>query len=603
MTFRGLTFGRKISVILLAVGIVPVAVIGSLAYRASRDEVTTLVRHAQEQTADDLARQAEADVGHAAEALALSAQALPLDTFSKDELSEVLRIPYRQVAEVTAVALLDEKGDAVVPPVFERDAKREAPSLGQMAAHVPLEQARSLGAAIGPPYRVENGTARVVIAVRSGSHIVAAELSLRPISQRLEALNARGARVVLVDAKGAPLAGTTALSESEQALIAPRVLQSGTVERDGAEPALAAFAPVKVLNWGVLAEQPQSLALRAATRVRDYTLFWAAIGLLLAGALSMWLARGVSRPIAELSVAAKALSAGRYDAVTPNVEGSDELAEFAGTFRQMVKEIRRRDEEIGGWNRELQARVDARTAELKAAQDQILRTRRLAALGTLGAGIAHELNNPLTAVLGLAGMVRMSLGKDSPDAESLTELVNQAKRMSTIVSRLRDLTDAERDGSGARFALAQPVTACLAKLDARLAEHQVVLTTRFASGVPDVQGDAAQLEELVTHLVDNAIHAMPGGGRLEVAIADVDGQALKLTVTDSGRGISSAMQERIFDPFFTTKDDPTGVGLGLSTSHQIVQRHHGKLSVFSEPGRGSTFTVLLPAAGEAPHLA
>ncbi len=597
-----MTFRRKISVILLAVGLVPVTVIGALAYRASRDEVTALVRRAQEQTAEDLARQTEATVGHAAEALALSAQALPLDTFSTEELSEVLRIPYRQVAEVTAVALLDGKGDAVVAPVFERDAKREAPALAAMASHVPLEQALALGAAIGPPYRVETGSPRVVIAVRSGHHIVAAELSLRPISSRLDELNARGTRAVLIDARGAPLAGAKALSPSEQALVAAGALQSGTVEREGAEAALAAFAPVKVLNWGVLAEQPQSLALRAAVRVRNYTLFWASIGLALAAALSVWLARGLSRPIAELSVAARALSEGRYDAVAPNVEGNDELAEFSGTFRQMATEIRRRDEEIGGWNRELQARVEARTAELKAAQDQILRTRRLAALGTMGAGIAHELNNPLTAVLGLAGLVKMSLGKDSPEIESLTGIVDQAKRMSTIVARLRELTDTEREGSGSRFKLAEPVSAALTHFKPRLAEHQILLSTELGLEVPDIQGDSAQLQELVSHLVDNAIHAMPGGGRLDVKICAVDGQALKLTVADTGRGISAAMQERIFDPFFTTKDDPTGVGLGLSTSHQIVQRHHGKLTVESQTGKGSKFTVLLPAAGEAPHL-
>lgn len=598
-----MTFRRKISVILLAVGLVPVAVIGTLSYRASRDEVTALVQRAQEQTADDLARQLEATVGHAAEALALSAQALPLDTFTKEELSEVLRIPYRQVAEVTAVVLLDGKGDAVIPPIFERDGKREEPTLVQMGARVPLEQALAIGAAIGPPYRLEGGVPRVVIAVRSGTHIVAAELSLRPIAARVEELNTNGARVVLIGPKGEPLTGTQVLSPAEQALVSTQTLRSGTVEREGVEPALAAFAPVKVLNWGVLAEQPQSIALRAATRVRDYALFWAAIGLTLAGALSVWLARGVSKPIAELSVAAKALSEGRYDAVTPTVEGSDELAAFAGTFRQMATEIRRRDEEIGGWNRELQARVDARTAELKAAQDQILRTRRLAALGTMGAGIAHELNNPLTAVLGLTGMLRMNAGKDSPElVETLTEITTAAKRMSTIVSRLRDLTDAEREGSGARFKLQQPVSVALAAFAPKLAAQKIALSTDLEAPAPDVQGDAAQLQELVTHLVDNAIHAMPAGGSLTVAISVVDGQALKLTVADTGRGISLPMQERIFDPFFTTKDDPAGVGLGLSTSHQIVQRHHGKLSVSSEPGKGSTFTVLLPAAGEAPHL-
>lgn len=592
-----MSFQLKLGAILLVVAVVPVAIIGALSYRASRDEVTALVRRAQEQTATDLARETEATVVHAAEALALSAQALPLDNFSATELSEVLRLPYRQIGEVTAVALLDSKGDAVVPPVFEKDSEREPPSLAQMASHVPLAQAMALGTAVGPPYRVDGGSPRVVLAVKNADRIIAVELSLRPLARRIEGLAIDGARVVLVDREGNPLVGTDGLSADEKRLVAQGQLQSASL---GAS--LAAFAPMKTLGWGVLAMQPEAAAMVAADRVRNYAVFWTCVGLALAVALSAWLARGISGPIAELKVAATALSEGRYDAVAPQVEGNDELAAFAGTFRQMAAEIRRRDEEIQGWNRELQQRVDVRTAELKAAQDQIFRTRRLAALGTMGAGIAHELNNPLTAVLGLAGVMQMGLPPDSPDQETLQEIIGSARRISTIVARLRDLTDEERQAGGKRLKLEAPVSAALGTYKDRLAAGKITVTATLPANLPDAQGDSAQLEELVGHLVDNALHAMPRGGRLEVALCAVDGTALKLTVKDTGHGIPTATQERIFDPFFTTKNDPVGVGLGLSTAHQIVQRHHGRLSVFSEPGHGATFTVVLPAAGDAPHL-
>ncbi len=592
-----MSFQLKLGAILLVVAVVPVAIIGALSYRASRDEVTALVRRAQEQKATDLARETEATVVHAAEALALSAQALPLDNFSATELSEVLRLPYRQIGEVTAVALLDSKGDAVVPPVFEKDSEREPPSLAQMASHVPLAQAMALGTAVGPPYRVDGGSPRVVLAVKNADRIIAVELSLRPLARRIEGLAIDGARVVLVDREGNPLVGTDGLSGDEKRLVAQGQLQSASL---GAS--VAAFAPMKTLGWGVLAMQPEAAAMVAADRVRNYAVFWTCVGLALAVALSAWLARGISGPIAELKVAATALSEGRYDAVAPQVEGNDELAAFAGTFRQMAAEIRRRDEEIQGWNRELQQRVDVRTAELKAAQDQIFRTRRLAALGTMGAGIAHELNNPLTAVLGLAGVMQMGLPPDSPDQETLQEIIGSARRISTIVARLRDLTDEERQAGGKRLKLEAPVSAALGTYKDRLAAGKITVTATLPANLPDAQGDSAQLEELVGHLVDNALHAMPRGGRLEVALCAVDGTALKLTVKDTGHGIPTATQERIFDPFFTTKNDPAGVGLGLSTAHQIVQRHHGRLSVFSEPGHGATFTVVLPAAGDAPHL-
>jgi len=102
--------------------------------------------------------------------------------------------------------------------------------------------------------------------------------------------------------------------------------------------------------------------------------------------------------------------------------------------------------------------------------------------------------------------------------------------------------------------------------------------------------------------VQNAIQAMPSGGDLKIALSGVAGDAIKLTVADSGRGIPEEMRERIFDPFFSVKDQAKGVGLGLSISHSIVEAHHGRILVDSAPGKGSTFTVLLPAAVAAAHL-
>jgi signal transduction histidine kinase len=108
---------------------------------------------------------------------------------------------------------------------------------------------------------------------------------------------------------------------------------------------------------------------------------------------------------------------------------------------------------------------------------------------------------------------------------------------------------------------------------------------------------------VVEHLVRNAIQAMPSGGKLQVSLGELGGDSLKLVVADTGRGIASSVRERIFDPFFTTKDKGlNGAGLGLSISHSIVEAHHGRILVESVEGRGSTFTVVLPAAAEPAHL-
>ena len=131
-------------------------------------------------------------------------------------------------------------------------------------------------------------------------------------------------------------------------------------------------------------------------------------------------------------------------------------------------------------------------------------------------------------------------------------------------------------------------------------EKGIELATEIKSC--DAQGDPAQMQEAIAHIVQNAISAMPEGGRLKVTLSDVNGDALKLSVTDTGRGIPKAMRDRIFDPFFTTKEGPGGVGLGLSISHSIVEAHHGKLLVDSAEGQGATFTIVLPAAAAAAHL-
>jgi signal transduction histidine kinase len=265
----------------------------------------------------------------------------------------------------------------------------------------------------------------------------------------------------------------------------------------------------------------------------------------------------------------------------------------------MAGQLVKRDEEIRRWNAELQERVEERTVELKAAQDQILRARRLAALGSMGAGLAHELNNPLTSIGGLAAILSLELA-GSPHEETLRTLQGEVKRIAKIVADLRKLTEEERAQPGRKFAVDLPVKAALDSFDGELRARNIKLVAELARC--ESQGDAAQIQQAVANLVENAIHAMPQGGELRVQLAGLGDDACKLTVSDTGKGIPAAMRERIFDPFFTTKDQPSGVGLGLPISHRIVEAHHGKLLVDSAEGCGATFTIVLPAAAAAAHL-
>ena len=173
--------------------------------------------------------------------------------------------------------------------------------------------------------------------------------------------------------------------------------------------------------------------------------------------------------------------------------------------------------------------------------------------------------------------------------------------MARVVEDLRSFADQEQVMQGQRFPLARPVRAALALYEDRLRAAGIERPTKLEEPLPDAQGNPVQLQQVVAHLVENAINAMPDGGRLEVSLGSIDGDALRLRIADTGKGIPSQLRERIFDPFFTTKDQAGRVGLGLSVSHSIVEAHRGKILVESEEGAGAAITVLLPAATAA-HL-
>jgi signal transduction histidine kinase len=319
------------------------------------------------------------------------------------------------------------------------------------------------------------------------------------------------------------------------------------------------------------------------------------------GVLGFVLARGVSQPVARLSEGVAALADGRYGERVSE-EGRDELGLLARSFNHMASELQRRDAELRRWSEELQQRVDERTRQLREAQDQIARTRRLAALGSFSAGLAHELNNPLTGILGLLSLACEEVPEGTPLRESLEMSLEQSRRMCSIIRQLRQMTEQERSGAGRPLNPAQPVRAALDEVDSELRSRGITLTCALNEPIPQVLGDAEQLQSVVSHLLRNAVTAMPAGGTLSVGLGTVEGDAVCLSVKDTGKGIPESLRERIFDPFFTTKDEPGRIGLGLSVAHGIVEAHHGRIRVESAEGRGTTITVILPAVGAEAHL-
>ncbi|MCY1077608.1 ATP-binding protein [Archangium lansingense] len=611
-------FVSRLMLVLALVGVVPVLLLGGLSFRANRDELHRLVGGLQTQAATELARSCRQLVLTGVDNLRAATEYLPLEGLGPQETSEVLSIPLRQLGTLNLLVLVDAQGHAIAPAVFspEGGGNRQPvtdDSRALFSRQVPVQDALSTGAAIGPPYRVPGtSVGRVALAVRTGetaSRLLLAELSLAELGRQVAELSGEDGLAFIVDSRGALVVsahGPGALSEEEQSLVAEGLSRREPVVRtvrsvDGLEY-LAAFVSVPDLGWGAVVGRNASTAFAPAEHVRRSTFFWALMALAATGVLGFVLARGVSQPIARLSKGVAALAEGRYGERVPE-EGRDELGLLARSFNHMAGELQRRDAELRRWSEELQQRVDERTRQLREAQDQIARTRRLAALGSLSAGIAHELNNPLTGILGLLALSRDEVPATSAVGQSLTMALEQARRMAGIIRELRQMAEQERAGAGRPLNPAQPVRAALHEVREELQSRGVTLSCKLSEQVPQVLGHADQLQKVVTNLLQNALTAMPSGGTLSVGLAAVEGDAVCLSVKDTGKGIPETMRERIFDPFFTTKDEPGRVGLGLSVAHRIVEAHHGCIRVESDAGQGTTITVILPAVGAEAHLA
>jgi signal transduction histidine kinase len=366
------------------------------------------------------------------------------------------------------------------------------------------------------------------------------------------------------------------------------------VERAEGRSWLAAYAPAGALGWGVVIAQPTSVAFRAADGVQRQALWWALGALLLSTGLAFVLWRALVRPLRQLTDAVGAMRDGHCDVPLP-ATGNDELGLLTRTFANMAREVRRRDEEIQAFNSELRERVEARTKELRAAEDQIARNRHLTALGSISAGVANGINNPMTSVIGLLTMARDQVGPGSEPGLLLGTALTEARRVTGVVRDLRRLAAPGLVEGARRIPLDRAVRAAVQRFRTAGAPGLLELSVNMERDLPDMEGDPEQIESLLDRLLQNAASSTPAGGQISVSVSSVEGAALRLVVSDTGRGIPPELRERIFDPL-SSSSQASGSGLGLALVHGIVESHHGRIEVASAPWRETTFTIHFPAA-------
>ncbi|WP_164018800.1 sensor histidine kinase [Pyxidicoccus trucidator] len=611
---------QQLVLFMLAATVLPLAAVGFLLLSRAEAELANRIDAEQRAQATATAEAVSASLMEVVDALARSAELIDWESVSDAETVGGLRLLYGQSPAVSAVLKLDADGRPLGAPVFRAQALDGHPAfhtagLERWVRSVPVQTLRGGGkgqAALGSAYAHGDGQrAAVAVAVKlaegEGAPYALAEVVFTPLEAVLLRRAANGlGRIDLVDEERRILASSE--PERRMQVLGPELTAHLLTPNGPLQDAVRSFrveAPARRvsvarvpqgLRFDVVVEVDEATALAPVTAMRRTVL--ASIGatfMVLLG-LGALFTRRLNRRLADVVQGAEAYGRGELDRRV-KVEGQDELSELATTFNRMGSELEAARTRLMRWNDDLRTRVDEATFELKTAQAQLLEAQKLAAVGQLGAGVAHEINNPLAGILGNVQLLMLDRGAADPDLGTLQKIEQSAKRCKEITQNLLRFSQ-QRERAELR-----PVDLNAVVRDAlSLTEHQtrgegITLVTELGQGLGRVRADPGHLSQVVLALLSNARTAMLKTPikRLTLRTGERNGRGF-LEVEDTGKGISPDIRPRIFEPFFTTKDVWSNVGLGLSVAWRVVTEASGTLEVRSEAGQGACFIVTLPKA-------
>ncbi|MEQ8392066.1 MAG: cache domain-containing protein [Thalassospira sp.] len=315
-------------------------------------------------------------------------------------------------------------------------------------------------------------------------------------------------------------------------------------------------------------------------------------------------ARGIFKPLERMTNTIGRVENGDFSARTNLNQVHDEISLVAEHLDDLLDQVQERDKRLRAWNDQLNARVDARTRELRDANQaletttkQLIMSEKLAAIGEITAGVAHEINNPVAVIQGNLDVLRELLGDHVRLADTEIRLIDeQVNRINLIVTKLLQFAKPEEyAGFVERHSVGQVIDDCL-PLVAHLLGRAEIEVVREQTSTRLVLMNRTELQQVLVNLMVNALHAMPERGSLTLTDIDQDRDGrpgILITVRDTGSGMDADVLNRIFDPFYTTKRRE-GTGLGLSITKTLIDRQSGALDVQSTPGQGTTFTIWLP---------
>jgi two-component system NtrC family sensor kinase len=396
-------------------------------------------------------------------------------------------------------------------------------------------------------------------------------------------------------------AGARAVGSLASREVSQSVLKHGDVWRGRAfvvkEWYISEYSPIRNYAGEIVGMLSVGVLEKTYTAIRNQVILSffgiATVGFLLILGITYYMIHTITRPIGEMVSATHNIIAGRFDQEV-RADSPGEIALLAESFNAMLKSLRQMKGDLEEWGRTLEEKVRRRTEELVAMQARVAQSERLASLGMLAAGVAHEVNNPLGAILALTGLTVEEMPKDDPNRENLEEVIHQTERCRDIVKGLLEFSRQSK-GDTEPVDLNKVLRDTLSLVGKQALFFNVNVVWQLAPELPPVAADRAQFQQVFINILMNAVQAMHERGAIAIESRyNAAASSVEVAISDTGDGIPPEQIGRIFDPFFTTKESGHGTGLGLSIAYGIVTTHRGSISVASEVGKGSTFTIRMP---------
>lgn len=307
------------------------------------------------------------------------------------------------------------------------------------------------------------------------------------------------------------------------------------------------------------------------------------------------LRRFVSKPVNLLTKGMEKVAGGNLD-FHLKIDTKDEIGVLAQAFNAMTYDLKKAKNELLEWGHDLEQKVQDEAEQIKEAHSQMIHSEKLASLGRMAAGVAHEINSPLTGIVTFGHLLREKFPAGSQEMEDIDVIIEQANRCSAIIKGLLGFARAS-SAEKTFININDVITSSLNIVRNKADFFDIQFITDFADHLPFLTADASQLQQVFLNMIMNAADAMEKVGTMKIITRSISEQGnlfVEIEFSDTGPGIRDKDIPKLFEPFFTTKPVGKGTGLGLAVSHGIIQEHGGEILVKTRLGEGTSFFIRLP---------